>query len=91
MHSGWQPSDVIAVCSLALTVVAIIAAPVIALWVGGKLQAQASVRQQQLSLLGVMLSLRHQPLSPDNFRALNLIDVVFDAEVREAWSKSIGQ
>ena len=74
---------------LALTVVAIIAAPVIALWVGGKLQARASVRQQQLSLLSVMLSLRHQPLSPDNFRALNLIDVVFvdDAEVREAWSK----
>jgi hypothetical protein len=82
-------SDVIALCSLGSTVVAIIAAPVIALWIGGKLQARANIRQQQLSLLGVMLSLRHQPFSAENFRALNLIDAVFvdDANVREAWSK----
>jgi hypothetical protein len=39
--------------------------------------------------LGILLSLRHQPLSPDNFKALNSIDAVFaeNAKVRDAWSK----
>jgi hypothetical protein len=82
-------SDVIQICNIVATVLAVIAAPVIALWIGGKLQARENVRQEQLKLLGVLLSLRHQPLSPEIFRALNLIDAVFaDAtDVREMWSK----
>jgi hypothetical protein len=34
-------------------------------------------------------TLRHQPLSPDTFRALNVIDAIFadNQKVREAWSK----
>jgi hypothetical protein len=82
-------SDIIAICNMVATVAAVIASPVIALWIGGKLQARANARQQQLNLLGVLLSLRHQPLSPENFRALNLIDEVFvdDKPVREAWTK----
>src|SRR5258708_10213737 len=69
--------------------IAVLAAPVIALWIGGKLQARASARQQQLQLLGVSLSLRHQPLCPENFKALNMIDAVFadSAKVRDAWTK----
>jgi hypothetical protein len=82
-------SDALVICNIVSTVVAVVAAPIIALWVGMKLQARANARQQKLSLLGVLLSLRHVPLSPDNFKALNLIDAVFvdDPEVREAWSK----
>lgn len=82
-------SDAIGICNIVATVIAVLAAPVIALWIGGKLQARANVRQQQLQLLGVLLSLRHQPLSPENFRALNMIDAVFadHAKVRDAWSK----
>jgi uncharacterized protein DUF6680 len=82
-------SDGIAIVNIVSTVLAVLAAPVVALWVGGILQARANTRQQQLQLLGILLSLRHQPLSPENFRALNLIDAVFaqNSKVREAWSK----
>ncbi len=68
---------------------AVLTAPVLALWINGKLQRRENTRQDQLRLLGVLLSLRHQPLSPENFRALNLIDAVFAEKenVREAWSK----
>jgi hypothetical protein len=70
-------SDVIGICNIVATVIAVLAAPVIALWIGGKLQARASARQQQLQVLGILLSLRHQPLSPEIFKALNSIDAVF--------------
>jgi hypothetical protein len=82
-------SDIIGICNIVATVIAVIAAPVIALRVAGKFQERANIRQQQLDLLGVLLSLRHLPLSPENFRALNMIDAVFadDTNVREAWSK----
>jgi hypothetical protein len=82
-------AEIISICGIAATVAAVMSAPVIALWVGAKLQARTESRQQRLSLLGVLFSLRHLPLSPDNFRALNQIDVIFvnDLEVRETWSK----
>jgi hypothetical protein len=82
-------SEIIALCNIAATVAAIVAAPIIALWIGGKLQARANTRQQQLSVLGVLLSLRHQPLSPENFRALNQIDAIFadNPEVRDVYGK----
>jgi Family of unknown function (DUF6680) len=57
-------SDLLTIVNIAATVAAVIAAPIIALWVGLKLQAKASARQQKLQLLGVLLSLRHVPLSP---------------------------
>jgi hypothetical protein len=84
-------SDLIGICNIVATVLAILAAPVIALWIGGKLETRAEMRRQKLQLLGVLLSLRHLPLSPENFKALNAIDSVFadDFEVREAWSKYV--
>lgn len=82
-------SDIIAICNIIVTVLAVLAAPVVALWISGNLQRKENARQDQLRLLGVLLSLRHQPLSPENFRALNLINSVFvnQTHVREAWSK----
>lgn len=82
-------SDLLTSINIVATVAAVIAAPIIALWVGMKLQSRTNARQQKLQLLGALLSLRHVPLSPDNFKALNLLDAVFvdDSNVREAWSK----
>jgi hypothetical protein len=82
-------SDVIGIWNIVATVIAVLAAPVIALWIGGILQARIDTRKQQLQLLGVLLSLRHQPLSPENFKALNSIDAVFadSAKVRDTWTK----
>ena len=82
-------SDWIGICNVIATVVAVTTAPIIALRVSSKFQERSNTRQQQLRLLSTLISLRHQPLSPESFRALNLIDAVFvDAPaVREAWSK----
>ena len=90
MHdAGWKLSDIVALCNLAATVAAIVAAPLIALWIAGVLARREGVRREKLEVLRTMLSLRHQPLSPEVFRALNLIDAVFvdDASVRNAWSQ----
>lgn len=82
-------SDTIAIFNIFATVIAVILAPVVALWIGGKLQERNNRRQQKMQTLGLLLSLRHQPFSPETFRALNLIDVIFvdNSNVREAWSK----
>jgi hypothetical protein len=79
----------LAVLNIVATVAAIIAAPLISLWVGGVLSRRQSARREKLDVLRVMLSLRHQPVSPEVFRSLNLIDAVFvdDAPVRDAWSQ----
>jgi hypothetical protein len=82
-------SDTIAIYSIAATVAAIIAAPIVAMWAGGWIQNKREERKEKINLLGILLSMRHNPLSPENFKALNMIDAVFanDRAVREAWSK----
>jgi len=69
--------------------VAILCAPVVALWIGGILQRRSDSYKTKLSLFGTILGLRHDPFSPESVRALNLIDAVFadDPAVREAWTK----
>jgi hypothetical protein len=82
-------SDTIAIWNIVATVIAVVAAPVIALWIGGILQTRANTRRQQIELLSILLSLRHRPLLPENFTAMNSIDAVFadSAKVRDAWTK----
>jgi hypothetical protein len=57
-------SDIIQICNILATVIAVLAA-------------------------SVLISLRHRPLSMENFEALNSIDVVFadSPKVRDAWTK----
>jgi hypothetical protein len=72
-----------------VTFFAVLAAPLVALWIGGILRARSDKRAEKLRIFGALLSLRHQPLSVDTVRMLNLIDAVFadSREVREAWSR----
>ncbi len=82
-------SDAVGIASIVSTVVAVLTAPVIALWIGNKLQRRSDAQKSKLALLATLVATRHDPLSPDAIRALNLIDVTFvdDIGVREAWSK----
>lgn len=82
-------SDLISLLNILATVIAVIAAPIIALRVNEKLQEKSNTRQQKVQLLGVLLSLRHQPLAPENFKALNSIDSAFidSPRVRDAWTR----
>ena len=51
------------------------------------LQDRKERRQNQLRILGTLIATRHEPLSPDSVRALNVIDLVFHDKpsVRRLW------
>jgi hypothetical protein len=74
---------------LVLNGVAIILAPIIAVWVGGILQRRADAHRSKLQVFGTLVALRHDPLSLEAVRALNLIDAAFadTPAVREAWTR----
>ena len=82
-------SDWILLANAITTTIAVLIAPLIALWIGGKLQKASELKNQKLNILGVLISLRHDPLASDALRSLNLIDAVFtdNFEVREAWTR----
>jgi hypothetical protein len=82
-------SDKIAIANVVATVLAVLLAPIVALWINGIIQRRANERADKVRILGILLSLRHQLLSADMIRSLNLIDVAFakDRSVREAWSR----
>jgi hypothetical protein len=62
---------------------------VAALVIAGKLQRRSDSYKAKLDIFSTLVGLRHDPLSPDSFRALNLIDAVFanHPAVREAWTR----
>jgi hypothetical protein len=75
--------------ALVLNIVAILLAPIIALWVGGILQRRTNAYNAKLQVFGTLMAYRHDMFSAEALRALNLIDAVFasNAEVREAWTR----
>ena len=74
---------------LVLNGLAIVLAPIIALWVGGILQRRSDAHKAKLSIFATLVGLRHTPLSAELVRSLNQIDAVFvdDPAVREAWTR----
>jgi hypothetical protein len=79
----------ISIASIAVTVAAILAAPIVALRVSARLQTRSAREDAKLRLFTTLIETRHDALAPDAVRALNSIDLVFvnDLSVREAWSK----
>ena len=82
-------SDWILALTGAGSVLAIFSAPVVALWIAGKLQRRSDSRKAKLDIFSTLMGLRYAPLSEEFARALNLIDAVFadDPAVREAWTR----
>jgi hypothetical protein len=68
-------------------VLAIIFSPVVAVLISLWVQQRRETRQNQLSILTALIGSRHQPLSPEGVRALNMIDLVFhdNEKVRGIW------
>jgi hypothetical protein len=76
---------------LTLNALAILLAPVVALWIAGTLQRRSDSQKAKLDIFATLIGLRHDPQSVESVRALNMIDVVFanDPTVREAWTRYI--
>ncbi len=68
-------------------ILAIIFSPVVAVLITLWVQRRRERRQQQFSLLSALIATRHEPLSAEAVRALNMIDLVFHSHptVRELW------
>ena len=75
--------------STVATIINIIAAPIIAVWVGQKLQDRAASRKDKMAIFQCLMTQRAigwaQPMTVN---ALNSIDIVFnkDKEVRKCWA-----
>ena len=65
-----------------ISIVAIIAGPILAVRVGDDLQRRAFVRNQRLSLFNNLMATRSSVTAPDRLRSLSLIDVVFHGETK---------
>lgn len=70
-----------------ISVIAIVVSPLVAVVVSVYLQGIRERRQQQLWTLNTLIANRSDPLTPDNIRALNLIDLIFHKKprVRQLW------
>ena len=70
-----------------INVLAIILSPLVAVLISVWLQNRKERRQQQLWILGTLIASRSDPLTAENIKALNLIDLVFHdrARVRHLW------
>jgi hypothetical protein len=72
----------------AVTVIALILGPMLAVGLSFFVQKRDFVRQQRMSILRTLLSMRAERLNPERIRALGLIDLVFynKPAVRAKWS-----
>lgn len=73
-----------------LTIIAIISAPVSALWIQSKLDERKEARKRRLDIFKTLMATRASVLSQDHIKALNMIDIEFYGDkkykkVREAW------
>jgi hypothetical protein len=84
-------ADPLALLNIIATVAAVVAAPIIALWVNSRLQRRADSRAAKVRLFNTLIGLRHNLFKPETVEALNSIDAVFvdEPSVREAWSQLI--
>jgi len=75
-----------------VSLLAILASPAIAVLISIWLQNRKERRQNQLSVLGKLIAARHELLSPEAVRALNMIDLVFydKPTVRQLWHDYFG-
>jgi hypothetical protein len=82
-------SDWILVLNGIASGIAILLAPVFALWIGGILQRRSDAYKAKLAVFSRLVSLRHANTSNELIELLNSIDAVFadDRNVREAWTR----
>lgn len=71
-----------------LTLIAIIIGPVFGAWFATSWGERKNDHERKMHIFRSLMSTRKTPMSPENVRALNLIDVEFndDSDVLQSWS-----
>lgn len=69
-----------------INILAVIVAPIVAVWIGQKLQDRQEKRKDKLEMFKTLMMARNS-WTPESVRALNILDIVFsdDKKVRFAW------
>lgn len=72
-----------------INVLAIIASPIIAVWVGQKLQERAKLREDKMHIFKALMTARVYGWTIESVHSLNVIDIIFadDKSVRDAWKE----
>lgn len=72
-----------------LNIIAILAAPIVSVWIAQKLQDRDKKRQDKMYIFRTLMTDRIYGWTPQSVNALNIIDIVFsdDSEVRKQWKK----
>jgi hypothetical protein len=72
-----------------LNVIELIIVPIVAVWIGQKLQERAKKREDKMEIFKTLMTSRIYGWTEPGVRALNIIDVVFadDENVRKQWKK----
>ena len=70
-----------------ISIVAILLSPAVAVLISMRLQDRKERRQHKFSILNTLIATRHEPLSTEAVRALNMIDLAFydETTVRQRW------
>lgn len=70
-----------------LNILTIVASPIIAVWVGQRLQHQAKLREDNMQIFKALMTARIYGWTTESVHSLNIIDIVFadDKKVRDAW------
>lgn len=71
-----------------VNIAAIVAAPIIAVWVGQLLNSKSEKRKDKLQIFKTLMTSRIYGWTVEGVHALNIIDIVFadDKDVRSAWA-----
>jgi hypothetical protein len=75
-----------------VSIISILVSPAIAVLISIWLQNRKERRQNQLSVLGRLIAFRHEMVSPEAVRSLNMIDLIFydKPTVRQLWHEYFG-
>ena len=70
-----------------LDIIAVILAPIVAVWIGQKLQDKAEKRKDKMAVFKTLMTSRVYGWTTDSVNALNIVEVVFsdDEEVITLW------
>ena len=72
-----------------INIIAILISPVVAVLISIRLQDRKEKRQQKIWLLHTLIAARHTPITDENVRAFNMIDIVFwdKPSIRRLWKE----
>lgn len=84
----WLAQNIVTIIVGIISVYAMYCAPIVALRLQKKIEADDDQKERKLNIFKVLMSTRAEPVSAEHVKSLNMIDVEFynDREITDTWS-----